>query len=186
AGSYRATFWFQDGIVAAPRLLAQAAGLAPASQVETIVCPVLVDGAPCDDQDLCNGHESCQSGICSPGLPLNCDDGERCTTDRCDAVAGCEHALDAMCCRTPLIAQEANLDAAQGVPYRYSPSGRASLEKGTGPTLWTTCDAPPPELHLDVTTGQVDWIPATAGPQDLCLHARGACDPPDEYRFTVT
>jgi len=30
--------------------------------------------------DVCNGAETCQSGVCTPGTPLNCNDGSVCTT----------------------------------------------------------------------------------------------------------
>ncbi len=46
------------------------------------------NGSACDDNSLCNGHETCQSGSCSAGLPPNTDDGNDCTTDACDATTG--------------------------------------------------------------------------------------------------
>jgi hypothetical protein len=49
----------------------------------------LPDGTSCSDQNLCNGTETCQAGTCVPGTPLVCDDGNPCTTDSCDPVAGC-------------------------------------------------------------------------------------------------
>jgi hypothetical protein len=44
--------------------------------------------ADCDDGDQCDGQESCQGGICVPGTPPNCDDGNPCTRD-CDPARGC-------------------------------------------------------------------------------------------------
>jgi cysteine-rich repeat protein len=49
------------------------------------------DGTLCADADLCNGDETCQAGVCSAGAPLDCDDGDVCTADGCDAVSGCLH-----------------------------------------------------------------------------------------------
>jgi hypothetical protein len=49
------------------------------------------DGAPCADADLCNGTETCQAGVCTPGPPLFCDDANVCTTDACDPATGCRH-----------------------------------------------------------------------------------------------
>jgi len=44
----------------------------------------------CDDGMQCNGQETCEPvGGCLPGTPPNCDDGNPCTTDACDAEAGC-------------------------------------------------------------------------------------------------
>ena len=51
----------------------------------------LADGTSCADEDLCNGQETCQAGMCSAGEALDCDDGNPCTTDGCDALAGCNH-----------------------------------------------------------------------------------------------
>jgi uncharacterized repeat protein (TIGR01451 family) len=51
--------------------------------------PAVLNGTPCTDGNLCNGNEICQTGACAPGTPLNCDDGNACTTNGCDAVFGC-------------------------------------------------------------------------------------------------
>jgi hypothetical protein len=40
---------------------------------------------------VCNGAETCQAGSCTAGTPLNCNDGNACTTDSCDPLAGCLH-----------------------------------------------------------------------------------------------
>src|SRR5262245_2362930 len=51
----------------------------------------LVNGTSCSDNNVCNGAEVCQAGACIAGTPLNCDDGNACTTDSCDPVIGCKH-----------------------------------------------------------------------------------------------
>lgn len=53
--------------------------------------PNAADGTACDDNPVCNGHETCKSGVCTAGTPLNCDDGKSCTADSCDAVKGCQN-----------------------------------------------------------------------------------------------
>jgi hypothetical protein len=57
------------------------------------------NSAQCQDNDLCNGVESCSNGICVPGTPVNCDDGIFCTLDTCNPATGqCSHtASDALC-----------------------------------------------------------------------------------------
>jgi RHS repeat-associated protein len=50
------------------------------------------NGTACDDANVCNGHETCQVGTCAPGAPLTTDDGNPCTVDSCDPVAGVSHA----------------------------------------------------------------------------------------------
>ncbi len=52
----------------------------------------LPNGTPCDDATVCNGTERCTDGFCRAGPPPDCDDGNGCTADACDALAGCTHA----------------------------------------------------------------------------------------------
>ena len=49
------------------------------------------DYTACDDGDLCTVGEVCLAGECSAELAtsLDCDDGNPCTTESCDAEAGC-------------------------------------------------------------------------------------------------
>jgi MYXO-CTERM domain-containing protein len=50
-------------------------------------------GASCADATVCNGAETCDgNGACVPGTAPTCDDGNLCTDDACDAVAGCTTA----------------------------------------------------------------------------------------------
>jgi hypothetical protein len=52
------------------------------------------NGVPlvCDDDDACNGVETCDSLTgCQPGMPLDCDDGIPCTANLCNAVGGCDN-----------------------------------------------------------------------------------------------
>lgn len=51
----------------------------------------VTDGTSCPDANLCNGDETCQAGVCTPGTPPVCDDGNPCTTDSCDPQNGCQH-----------------------------------------------------------------------------------------------
>ncbi|HEX5044251.1 MAG TPA: hypothetical protein VFV75_15200 [Candidatus Polarisedimenticolaceae bacterium] len=51
------------------------------------ICQVNDD---CNDGNLCNGVETCDSGSgnCIPGTPITCDDGEACTLNQCDPATG--------------------------------------------------------------------------------------------------
>jgi hypothetical protein len=55
--------------------------------------------AQCSDNLPCNGTETCQAGICKPGVPVACDDGIACTIDSCNPASGaCVHnPIDAFC-----------------------------------------------------------------------------------------
>jgi hypothetical protein len=65
-------------------------------------CVVAPDGTYCDDDDPCNGREACRDGLCTPGVPLDCDDRNPCTKDSCDPVSICRHppVTDGTACGT--------------------------------------------------------------------------------------
>jgi hypothetical protein len=55
--------------------------------------PTCLSDHQCADGDLCNGIERCVAGTCEPSTgPLTCDDGDVCTIDSCNPLAGCAHA----------------------------------------------------------------------------------------------
>ncbi len=57
------------------------------------------DGAACDaDSSVCTNSDSCRAGLCTAGAALDCDDGDPCTTDSCDARDGCRHVDIDNCC----------------------------------------------------------------------------------------
>ena len=64
----------------------------------TFIPPCIVD-ADCDDGVFCNGAEACVSGVCTPGTPPACSDGNVCTIDFCNTMTDeCEHTpLDDIC-----------------------------------------------------------------------------------------
>ena len=44
----------------------------------------------CDDGNACNGLETCVTGQCQTGTPLDCTDSNPCTTDSCNPGSGCQ------------------------------------------------------------------------------------------------
>lgn len=46
------------------------------------------DTLSCQDPDLCILGSTCSAGLCSGGTTLDCDDGEDCTDDSCNASTG--------------------------------------------------------------------------------------------------
>jgi MYXO-CTERM domain-containing protein len=57
------------------------------------------DGMACPDGTKCNGDEKCKSGVCTAPANFSCDDNNPCTSESCDAVAGCAHTkLDGTSC----------------------------------------------------------------------------------------
>ncbi len=51
----------------------------------------LPDGTSCSDSNACTGGDKCLGGACVAGAPLNCDDGNVCTSDICDPSIGCDN-----------------------------------------------------------------------------------------------
>ncbi len=54
--------------------------------------------APCDDGDACTVADVCAAGECAGPEAKNCDDGNVCTDDSCDPVAGCQHSANQDVC----------------------------------------------------------------------------------------
>jgi hypothetical protein len=53
--------------------------------------PAALDGTPCNVGNACTTAGTCAFGICKGGLPLDCDDHDRCTLDSCAPATGCTH-----------------------------------------------------------------------------------------------
>src|SRR5262249_29630410 len=115
----------------------------PISPTTTTLPPQCLSDASCGDGNICNGVETCQAGVCIAGTPLDCDDGDPCTSDSCESRAGCQHttvadlgscsivipAARATCtpaCRRPFRARTRNR------PPRDSPRGSPAAAGGPG------------------------------------------------------
>ncbi|MBW1810093.1 MAG: hypothetical protein JRJ87_17990, partial [Deltaproteobacteria bacterium] len=53
--------------------------------------PPAPDGTSCTNHDPCDGEETCRSGVCTNGAPLDCDDQNSCTIDSCVPALRCKH-----------------------------------------------------------------------------------------------
>lgn len=62
--------------------------------VPEIVTEPCTSDAECDDNNACNGAETCDlnSGDCAAGTALDCNDSDACTQDSCDPASGCTHS----------------------------------------------------------------------------------------------
>jgi hypothetical protein len=109
------------------------------------------DGTTCDDADACTTTDTCQTGTCTPGPALDCDDGEFCTVDSCDSIIGCQNASrpegtpcdDGDVCTT---VDECLLGACVG--------GGTPLDcNDSNPCTTDTCDAGAGCSYTDVTNG---------------------------------
>ncbi|MBI5610599.1 MAG: hypothetical protein HY902_17115, partial [Deltaproteobacteria bacterium] len=46
---------------------------------------------PCSDGSACTASAACKAGVCAVTASVDCNDGDACTTDTCDALVGCVH-----------------------------------------------------------------------------------------------
>ena len=56
------------------------------------------EGLACDDGNACTLGDACEGGICAGVTPANCNDGNPCTDDACDADSGCTHTDNLLAC----------------------------------------------------------------------------------------
>ncbi|GEM_PF-1045912 len=61
-------------------------------------CKKVNNTAPCSDGSVCTTSDTCASGNCKAGTKLNCNDGNPCTNDKCDAKKGCQHTNNSFFC----------------------------------------------------------------------------------------
>jgi hypothetical protein len=74
--------------------------LAAACDPESGACSLVPahEGMACNDGDKCTLGDTCADGVCTPGVPANCNDGNPCTDDSCGPAQGCIHVdNDAPC-----------------------------------------------------------------------------------------
>jgi hypothetical protein len=65
---------------------------------ENLGCEYPLNTAPCEDGDLCSVNDTCAGGVCVPGPPPNCDDGNPCTDEQCTSDEGCASANNTQGC----------------------------------------------------------------------------------------
>ncbi|MSQ84552.1 MAG: hypothetical protein EXR77_17010 [Myxococcales bacterium] len=53
--------------------------------------PEPLEGANCEDGDLCTTKDLCKAGKCTAGPVISCEDSDTCTTDSCNPLTGCTH-----------------------------------------------------------------------------------------------
>ena len=61
-------------------------------------CKHLDNDRPCDDGNACTYSDRCYKGSCLDGPPNECNDGNPCTDDACDAATGCKHVANTATC----------------------------------------------------------------------------------------
>jgi hypothetical protein len=145
-------------------------------------CANTPDDASCDDGDVCTGAETCDATLdCQGGTPLDCDDLELCTTDSCDAVAGCVFTpvecpageqcdpADGICKGEPECTVDSDCDDAMFC------NGAETCETSTG-----TCQSGTPPDCDDGVDCTVDTCDETS---DACMNTPDDIACPDDGLF---
>lgn len=102
-------------------------------------CGLTNNTLPCDDANPCSLGDVCSNGVCRPGTPKSCSDGNDCTTDQCNLADGsCNHANNTLACNdgnacTP------NDACSNGVCLPGGPA--LNCDNGNNPCQIGSCDA---------------------------------------------
>ena len=140
-------------------------------QPDSGACVAVVrdDGTACSDASLCSLGDKCQGGQCIGSKTRACDDGDACTTDGCDSLAGCVFAASAGSCDDGdpcTLADSCSGGACVGTPV--------ACDDGN-PCTADTCDASGACVHAPADLPCDDGNPCTLS--DGCVD--GACVPGD-------
>jgi slime mold repeat-containing protein/EGF domain-containing protein len=128
----------------------------------------LAAGSACSTT-LCLTGQTCQAGACTGGAATSCNDGNPCTTDSCQALTGCAHAVDNSI--VPGDAVGCTVDSCvNGAPV-HTPSN-AACDDGLYCTGTEACSPGSPGANAQgCVTSNVPVPPAPSGP---CV-TYGAC-----------
>ncbi len=141
--------------------------------------PVDDTSIPCDDGDVCTIGDHCGKGTgkCVAGPTMkNCDDGNPCTKDLCDAQKGCYHknVKDGLACNDQNICTVHDVCKAgkcQGSPRNCDDGNECTLDACSAEHggCYYTADLSKPECRPSI---QIDFPPrgATLGPADTTDH----------------
>ena len=61
-------------------------------------CVYAANSDDCSDGEVCTQGDQCAGGVCVPGILVNCDDKNACTTDSCTVLGGCVHQNNSAPC----------------------------------------------------------------------------------------
>lgn len=119
-------------------------------------CVDCVQAGDCKAEQFCNialhlcVSDVCKGSACVGGkffgcsvdgsayaAAVNCDDGDACTTDSCDAATGCKHAAGALSCDDGNVCTTDSCDVKQGCAHAPAPAG--GCEDGSACTTADAC-----------------------------------------------
>ena len=156
-------------------------------------CTHVATSAPCDDFDACTENEACSKGQCVGGNIVACGDGNPCTDDDCDKVAGCVYSEAKATSQAVLfIRSDAQVKTwtdtkvvnGKPVPVNVKPAvptydGHPDWQAGIGGATWLWRDAKvaDPTQTSKVTFSRTFQIPPAATKLDGLMQVAGD----DEY-----
>ena len=117
-----------------------------------IIHAALAAGSSCSNGDACDGAEVCNAaGACTPGVAPAVDDGNPCTSDSCDAIAGVRHVPVAIgtACADGDACNGAEACNASGV----CAPGTAPIVDDGNPCTTDSCDALLGPRHTPLVAG---------------------------------
>ena len=130
----------------------------------------VADGSPCTDGTACTGPDGCKNGVCT-GKAAICDDGNPCSTDSCDAIAGCTSTAAVMPCNDGNACTDKDTCAAS--KCSGSPIDPVSGCDDKSPCTKDSCDAKTGCLHLPINDNAV----CTGCGEIACKCSVGVCKP---------
>jgi hypothetical protein len=133
-------------------------------------CTYTANTVPCNDGDTCTVNDACEGGVCAPGGPKDCSDGNLCTSDSCDSKSGCGHKPKSGECDDGSACTQGDTCA-----FGYCQGGKG-LECGDGNVC--TLDGCDPKVgctHTSATTACNDANACTEG--DKCIDSACAGGP---------
>lgn len=158
--------------------------------VRAAVCDGQVDGAPCDDGDVCTAPDACSGGVCSGKASLpdgaGCEDGSGCTTSVC-AGGECTNTDSVQCAPSTacFFAMGCNPDA--GLCYGFEYNGGMSCDDGDACIEGEKCESgkcegdtqvgcpEPDECRVAVTCDPATGCPELPAVSDGTPCSIGAC-----------
>jgi len=133
------------------------------------------EGSSCPDTTVCNGAETCNAaGTCTAGAPPVVDDGNLCTDDACDAIAGVTHTPrpEGSACPDSTVCNGTETCGATG----ECSAGTPPLVDDGNPCTVDTCDAQQGVAHLPAPSGTPCPDSDACNGAEMC-NAAGACLP---------
>ncbi|MFQ5478578.1 MAG: hypothetical protein ACE5E4_08180 [Candidatus Binatia bacterium] len=125
-------------------------------------CQNPANSLACDDGDACTTMDTCSGGLCVGGPAPNCDDGNPCTVDSCDQLAGCQNDNISVSC------DDGDACTTNDTCSNGSCIGGAPLGCNDGnPCTDDSCDSQSGCVNTDNNLACEDGDACTAG--DVCL-----------------